>query len=226
MRHRIFAFSFISFLFVFMGCSPRLPPEASPAPSPDEERDSVGNQIPVLSETGPSVSDTDRSEPSIPIHKPKSKFTEPEQPDWRLRYQELYRMYTSTFSPPEPGSTVEVQLNSGRRMQGTLLELTEAEMKLNVPNGQITLAAETLSPASSQTFFVSFHAASKARQQAMNEYRRWQQQHTSVSSPPSANSSQESKPQPPVDGGDDSDTDAWFISPGSDDPMFPIPPRL
>jgi len=183
-------------------------------------------QDPALHETGPSVSDTDHSEPSKSIQSPISNPPEPEQTDWNLRYQELYKKYTSTFSPPEPGSSVDVQLRSGRRIQGDLLELTDTEMTLNVRNGQTTLTAEALSPASAQTFFVTFHAASKARQQVSNEYRRWQQQSISVSSPNSENRTQKSKSQSPVEGGDDSDSDSWYIPPGSDDPMFPIPPQL
>ncbi|WFB35539.1 hypothetical protein P3T73_15410 [Kiritimatiellota bacterium B12222] len=99
---------------------------------------------------------------------------DPRNPDWDLRYQELYQEFAEKFTPPTPGDTVTVTLLNGRSINATLLQVNENDLALDMANGVITYNLESLSPESAATFFRSAYAEKQARAQGSLEFRRWE----------------------------------------------------
>lgn len=211
--------SALSLLLISISCAPL-----------QEVKQSSGEpKTPVESEnSSPAASEAPEE---IHIRKPEPS-TEPspvsqtggDEPDWSRRYHELREKYQSAFSPPETGRPIEVQMLSGRQFMGILLDVTETELVLERGNGRVTLTSESLHPASAKSLFAPAYAAYHARKQAIDEYRRWQEQHGPVSDSPdpgntsSASSAPETRKTEP-------DQTPWFIPQESDNPMFPVDSR-
>lgn len=104
---------------------------------------------------------------------PTPRF-DPRNPDWPLRYQELYDAYQARFEPPALESTVEVLLAAGREVSGLLLELGEDELRLASAVGEVRLQSDDMQPKSQALFFAERYAHFSARHHARREYETWQ----------------------------------------------------
>lgn len=98
---------------------------------------------------------------------------DPANPDWPLRYQELYDAYLAEHVPPQPGSRIEVYLEGDRIVEGVLLELGAEDVLLATATGELRLGMDALQPRSQAKLFGERHAHFFARHRARQEYEAW-----------------------------------------------------
>jgi hypothetical protein len=103
---------------------------------------------------------------------PTPRF-DPANPDWPLRYQELYEAFAARFDAPELESDVEVLLEGGREVRGLLLELGEEDILIATASGEMRLGSDMMQPRSQAFFFRDRYAHFFARHQARREYDAW-----------------------------------------------------
>lgn len=199
----------IFYLFICAGCAPVQSPEGAVEPTEGAEEPREGFQ--------PQAGTFDRTPDTEVLTGPTPQ---PADINWSRRYQELYERFLSDYTAPATGRPVELKAASGQRVQGMLLELSPTEMKLDLGDRQVTVGPEHLHPASAVVFFPSAYAAFHARQQALEEYRAWQERYTTRPSARTADRTRDeaaagrrsANPRPTP----------WRIPQQSKDPMFPI----
>lgn len=98
---------------------------------------------------------------------------DPENPDWQLRYRQLYAKYLPQFPAPEMNKPVTLTMKGGRRVQGTMTGLTDAEVQLTVGAGMVAYPADALSPETASHLFAPNWADARAREQGSLEYNDW-----------------------------------------------------
>lgn len=132
------------------------------------------------------VTATPRPQPSLTPTPPKAARAvfDPENPDWELRYQELYARYADMFRAPTVGQSVSIELTNGSTRSGVLNNLTAHELSLDVGNGVVTYPLEGLTENSAANFFQSAYARNRALAQGRMEYQRWQQLQAAAQSTP------------------------------------------
>lgn len=100
---------------------------------------------------------------------------DPNNPDWELRYRMLYDQFISNFEPPALGEQVDVTLASGQTRRGTLEDLTEDRLVLNIGAGAITLVPDSLNPRSRAMFFADDYARMNALARGRAEHAAWRE---------------------------------------------------
>ena len=210
-------------LLVLTACAPKVETENSDSPAakqpiPDTPSDEAAQE--------PDPAAPPESTPdNPPIHvrdggaQADSAARDLSTPDWEARYQELIARYHRTFVPPENGQRVTIELNSGRTKQGTLVERTETDLTLEIPNGRIQYPRSALTLRSSRRFFADVYAATTARQHALREYRQWMSEQSPASRPPAVNGDRRDQPESPA-------TLSSQPLTAGEERMFPIPPHL
>ena len=171
--------SAVLLLVVFSACAPvaKLEPVA---PAPAVEATAVP-PTPVPEATATPV--------PVPTPTPVPVVTEPEfdpdNPDWELRYRQLYGKYYDLFKEPELGQPVTLQLQGGRRVQGVLTGLTEEEAELSVGAGVVSYHYMALSGVTRAYLFAPAYADANARAEGSKEYQAWQRrQQVKANTPP------------------------------------------
>lgn len=99
---------------------------------------------------------------------------DPQNPNWEIRYQELYTRYAEMFSPPSNGQSITIELANGSTKSGILNQLTATELSLDIGDGVITYASDALSEESASNFFQNAYARNRALTQGRIEYQRWE----------------------------------------------------
>lgn len=160
LRYSILPFT----LLLLNACAPQ-----QPAPEVESTPDSVAIQPLQM------VTATPRPQPTVtqvPRQASRPAF-DPENPDWELRYHELYERNAHLFRPPSIGQNVSIDLANGRTQRGILNQLSPTEISLDAGNGVITYPIEGLSEESAANFFQAAFARNRALAQGRIEYQRW-----------------------------------------------------
>lgn len=124
----------------------------------------------------PAATVVPESQPTPQAEPPATaeKVFDPENPDWELRYHQLYELHAERFVPPAPGQNVRVKMVSGNEQSGRLEELTDRETSLKIGAGTVTFSMEMLDPDSAAEFFKAAYARQQALAQGRKEYQRWE----------------------------------------------------
>jgi len=153
-------------LMAMNACAPQQP---APEPEPTE----APKKISPIQEGTPT-----------PTAQPNHTTFDPENPNWEVRYNELYKSYAEKFTPPTVGMNVVVQLKNGRQQRGILRELNDSELGLDLGNGIVKFGPAALTPESAAYFFRSAYARNHAVEQGRQELQRWKRQQASARQPP------------------------------------------
>lgn len=205
------------FLLLLAGCAPpNSDSSRSDAQKPSAPVESVSAFPDPISPAPPHTLD---STPIPEIAEPTP--VTPTGPDWPARYQELIEQYAASFTPPRTGQRVTIELNSGRKLTGTLSDLSPEELVLETTNGRITYPRTALSVRSSRHFFQDVYAVTTARHQAQQEFRTWQAQQATPTPQPQI-SSPASNPRPP----ESAPRERKPSTSDDSERMFPIPPHM
>lgn len=160
------------------GCAPTAR-VSEPAERPAAVEEASAVEEPVTAEVPvrePGEKAAEVAEVEEPAAGGRERF-DPENPDWPLRYQELYELYLARFEAPAAGSEVSVTLAAGREFAGTLLELTEKDVLIEAEGKELRLGSELMAPESQARFFADRHAHLFARHHAKREYDAWKAAH-------------------------------------------------
>ncbi len=159
-----------SLTLIFNACAP-----TQPAPEPEVE----ATQVPQTIES-PQTSAATATPQSLPApNVSRRPAFDPHNPDWELRYQELYEKFSTKFSAPPLGKSVQIELQNGTKKSGILKSLSPTELSLELGNGEMTLAMGSLSAQSASRFFASAYGQEKALEQGRREYQRWERMQAS-----------------------------------------------
>ncbi|MDF3131122.1 hypothetical protein P0Y35_18070 [Kiritimatiellaeota bacterium B1221] len=171
---KLFAFTTAFTLIVGMNaCAPTQPaPEPEATQAPQRIEPVHVDHTPAATRVPPAETASQR-----PVFDPKN-------PNWELRYHELYEKFSAQFTPPTPGQKVQIELRNGAKKDGILKNLTATELSLELGNGEMTLAMDSLSESSAAHFFESAYAREKALDQGRREYQHWEKMQASASSAP------------------------------------------
>lgn len=119
----------------------------------------------------------------LPQPEPVSTF-DPDNPDWQLRYEELYRQHFGEFEEPLPGQELRLTLSTGREVRGILNEITDTEVVMDVEkSGLVSYPLDSLSDESQQQVSASAYALDRAKAQGRLEVQRWQQRQAPRATP-------------------------------------------
>lgn len=168
-------------LFSLWACAPQQPrPEVEPTLAPRELK-----PLKVITPTPNPV-----SEPESPEPETQQSAFDPDNPDWELRYQELYRKFASEFQAhaPKTGNRISVELKSGRSQIGVVTGRTPYEISLDITNGVVSYTQDSLSDATADKVLESTYARNRALEQGRYEYQRWTNRKQSPNPTPTTSS--------------------------------------
>ncbi|MCC5843240.1 MAG: hypothetical protein JJU05_03205 [Verrucomicrobia bacterium] len=170
------AVRFIPFAMILFAsaCAPsvRMDDEADAVPEPVQEGTPAASEgVQSVEPSGGRLATPRELVDAAPT--PTPRF-DPENPDWPLRYQELYEAYLDRFEAPELESEVTVFLEGGRELRGILLEAGAEDVLLSTASGELRLGLDMMQPRSQARFFADRFAHFYARHRARQEYEAWQ----------------------------------------------------
>ncbi len=110
--------------------------------------------------------------PTAAVPTPVPSF-DPNNPDWPLRYQQLYEVYLARFEAPAIESDVEVLLEGGLGFRGILLEVGAEEVLILTAAGKRRVDLDVMHPVSQTLFFPERYAGLHARSRVRQEYEAW-----------------------------------------------------
>lgn len=146
---------------------------APPVPARPQQSPGLPEHLP----TKPNVRKIEIS-PATPRSSPQKQeqapLPEPEkpvsEPDWNARYEEIYSAYRDRFISPKIGDQVALQLASGRKVSGIIVEQNESRLGLKMDSGTVVRFENTqLDIRSRVALFRDDYATLHARRQVKTD---------------------------------------------------------
>jgi hypothetical protein len=159
----------------FWACAPQ-----QPSPEAESTLESASIKPLQIATALPKANEKDQGV------QPLSSTFDPKNPDWELRYTELYQSFETEFRTPTIGQSVTIELKGGQRQKGVINELTPTDVRLDIGNGNVDYPLESLSERSAAQLFKSSYARNEALKQGRVEFKRWQQMNQVAANPTAA----------------------------------------